>query len=205
MRIYRVVKQTALQEKVYEEGPIRILYPEVVDLPNTQMERKINSILYKKAIDLKEKEKGDIKNLAFMDGEYRVQLNDYGLLSVLYSNSFYYKGAAHPFTIWDAVTVDLNTGEEYALSDFFVSKSSYIQKINNYIKKYIKQNDIAVIHEFESISDSQAYYLTPNGISVFFQIYEYTPYAYGVFEVLVPYQELAPVIKRKGPLGSIKN
>lgn len=204
LRKYRMVMQTVIQEKVYQEGPIRIVYPEVVNLPNTQIEKKINSILFKKAMDLKEKEKGDIQNLAFMDGEYKVQLNHYGLLSILYSNNFYYKGAAHPFSVWDGVTLDLNTGQVYSLSDFFVSKSSYIQKINDYIKKYIKEKNIAVIHEFQSISDNQTYYLTPNEISIFFRIYEYTPYAYGFFEVRIPYQYLASVIKRRGPLGFVE-
>ena len=45
--------------------------------------------------------------------------------------------------------------------------------------------------------------MTPDGLVVFFQLYELAPYAWGFPQFKVPYEELLPIAKEGGPIARL--
>ncbi len=77
------------------------------------------------------------------------------------------------------------------------SNSDYKEFINASVKlEIVKQElDRAQITEFVSIADDQNYYLSDDGLEVYFQQYEYFPYAAGIVECNIQYDDMADYLK----------
>jgi hypothetical protein len=137
-----------------------------------------------------------------MSGDYEMKLNDQCLLSLLLTNFTYAQGAAHGLTLAKGLTVDLVTGHAYKLNELFRAGSGYRMRISDWIKREIKAKDVPLIAEFKSIEpDHQDFYMTAKELVIFFQLYEYTPYAYGIPYFHIPYSELEDLLSEKSPIG----
>ena len=119
--------------------------------------------------------------------ENLIGVNACGVLSMKFTLSWY-AGGAHPMSYLRALTFDLTTGHELALSDLFAN-DIYIQAMSGIVKEGFAQSDTPMLEEFVSIDPDNEYYLTGEGIVIFYQRYEYTPYAYGFPEFTFPYDE----------------
>lgn len=123
---------------------------------------------------------------------YRVTYQKGDMLSVVL-NDYQYYGGAHGSDRQISHTFDLKTGAEYKLDDLMKSGSGYKDYINKCVKADITKSDLAgaQLTVFESIADNQSYYLSDKGIVVYFQQYEYFPYAAGIVEFTLPYADLS--------------
>ncbi len=182
------------------QWPLDLNYPEISGLKNSEIERSINELILKKTYDLVEDQKKRFKNLIQVRGTYEVKLNKSGLLSIYFTNYAFWKGAAHGLTLTDSLTVDLDTGKVYGLEDFFQEESHYIQQISKLIKQQIKARKIQLITDFQTIHKDQQFYLTPQGVVIYFQTYAYTPYYYGIPQFTIPYRGLMDLMLTEGPL-----
>lgn len=119
------------------------------------------------------------------EGSYTVTYNEQDRLS-LYVDYYLYTGGAHGGIERVPYTFDLKTGELISLKDA-ADSGDYVKIINDVIKKEIKLRDLPLLAEFDSIEADRPYFLKHGAIVVYFQQYEYTPYAAGMPEFAVPF------------------
>ncbi|MDF2891203.1 MAG: repeat protein [Clostridia bacterium] len=179
-----------------DEYDLIIEYPYVLDMSNHELQNKINQLI-------KDQSGTDYKgrpNETFRQ-DYDVMLNKNGILSILNQSDMYMEGAAHGLSMRSAINIDMLDGKLYALSDLFKANADYKSKLNTIIKKKLADDNIPLLREFEGIGDKQEYYLTDKELVVYYQLYDYTPYAYGFLEFYIPYEDIANIIEKKGPIG----
>jgi len=205
----RTVKEITETDKI----KITLQYPQIERLNDKNVEDKINSILRGAAEAARDEGQ---KNADFIDEgtdlsaispnkyetyfDYRLKYNQNGLLSLVLFN-YQYTGGAHGITVQSSYTFDLKTGEEYKLKDLMQADADYVAFISNIVKQKIDERIKAgllpdyLLAPFTAIKDDQDYYLSNNGVVVYFQQYEYFPYAAGIQEFTVDYQELGNMLK----------
>jgi len=125
---------------------------------------------------------------------YKIEYNDHHLLSVTLSEMFYVNHAAHPMTYLKAFTINTKTGEFYQLKDIFKQGTGYKEKINLVIEQQIAEQKIPLLKPFKGISDNQDFYLSQDGLVVYYQLYEYTPYFYGFPKFTIPYEQISDML-----------
>lgn len=127
---------------------------------------------------------------------YRIAYEQGNFLSVVLLDYQYY-GGAHGTTRQITHTFDLTTGGEYSMKDLMKGDSGYVGYINDYIKAKIVKDGLedSQLVKFESIADNQAYYLSDQGLVIYFQQYEYFPYAAGIMEYDFPFGDLGNYLK----------
>ncbi|OQB24560.1 MAG: hypothetical protein BWY11_00990 [Firmicutes bacterium ADurb.Bin182] len=131
---------------------------------------------------------------AFMN--YSVRLNSNCTLST-YFDQYEYAGGAHGSTLRTSVTFDLNNGKRIKLKDLFGAAGNYRRLILDEIliiaDKQMATNPVyfndyrrLIVQNF----NGESFYLTPDGIVIYYQQYEIGPYAIGIVEFEIPYQNL---------------
>lgn len=191
-------KVNILPQKMGEQ----IYYPQVYGLENHETQSQINAMFkdhalaaidhYNELIEMGKEFNDPLLENYTVITEYEVKYNQNQQLSILFTN-YEYSGGAHGSYDYTAYNLDVNTGEKLQLKDLF--SSNYVSVINDEIKSQInllKQKDqYAELSPFETIEpNTERFYLTPNGIVIYFSLYEYTPYAYGIPEYKIPYAKL---------------
>ncbi|SNS75885.1 protein of unknown function [Anaerovirgula multivorans] len=182
---------------------IGLTYPDIIGLDNEDIQQAINGTIQEEIYKMIIEQGYEEDYTKEIWGDYKVELNEYNLLSVLIYIHSYSKGAAHGLTALKAINFDLQSGKTYELADLFIKNSGYVNKINELIKEEMVEKDIPMLVEFETIDKKQDFYLTKEALTVFFQLYEYTPYAYGIPEFGIPYNELEDIVNKQGPLKFI--
>lgn len=194
-------------EKEIRQDGINIVYPQVTGLPDMEVQEKVNRAIEERVLALMARQRvwpdeAGLK-IAEMTGTYRIGVNKSGILSVRLENYIFPEMAAHGMTMVDSVTVDLETGEVYKLSDLFQRGTGWIMALNKIIAQQFKEKDIPMINEFRGITPNQGFYLTPNNLVIYFQIYEYTPYYVGIPEFEISYWKIINYIDEEGPIGRL--
>lgn len=127
------------------------------------------------------------------------------LISLRFTIQTYYSGAAHPGDASRTITYDLQDGRDLSLTDLFVPDSDYLNPIAKYCIAQLSTRDIG-FQGFElgataAPENYRNWNITPDGLTITFDEYQVAPYAAGPQTVVVPYSELAPLIRPDGPLA----
>ncbi|WP_242850163.1 RsiV family protein [Clostridium polynesiense] len=133
-------------------------------------------------------------------GTYEITLNKNNIISVLLSLYTYVNMAAHGFTAYSSITANADTGEIYSFEDLFNPKFSYAAAIDEIAREYIKKNNIALLNDFKGIEPNQQFYLTSDSLIVYYPVYKYTPYYYGLFKIEIPYNKISNLITPVSPI-----
>ena len=182
---------------------ISLRYPEIKGLKNKEVEKNINALIQEEIYIMIVEEGYEEDYKKEFSGEYDIKLQTTDLLSLVIYLHSYSKGAAHGLTVLKAINIDLEDARIYQLQDIFTKDAKYIEKINKNIKNDIVKRDIPLLVEFETIDKNQDYFLTGDSLVIFFQLYEYTAYAYGIPKFAIPYMALEDMIDTEGPLKNI--
>ena len=185
-----------------------VFYPILSEFKNVEVQRKINKFLKQEAdrfvaagskqMDPVVKENdsllakdpnASIRRPSF-DGRFTVTYNEKGLLSI-YVDYYVYLGGAHSDTVREAYTFDLSTGELLTLKDAAGGHSDYVTIINQKIKKQISDRKLTLIAPFKTIKPDRDFFLSRNGVVIYFTQYEYTSFAEGMPEFVIPYSAFA--------------
>lgn len=132
--------------------------------------------------------------------DYRVKYNQNGFLSIIFLN-YQYTGGAHGGTIQSSLTYNLKTGQEYMLADLFTEGADYVSLMNGVITEEINERIKAEllpeysISPFRTIRNDQDFYLADGAVAVYFQQYEYFPYAAGIQAFPVEFSVLKDILK----------
>ena len=151
------------------------------------------------AEDLKYLPKG-INN--YIDISYSVEMANDKIVSLQFGDSEF-AGGAHPNYATSTFNFDVQNGKELKLADLFQPKSNYLKVISDYsiaeLKKmtgemsddeWIKQGAGAKPENYKSWN------ITKKGLMFNFDPYQVAAYAAGNFNVIVPFNELKPVLSR---------
>jgi hypothetical protein len=144
---------------------------------------------------------------------YTIALAKDDLISVEFSISSYYAGAAHPNSASQTLNFDLRNGKQLKLADLFQPGSKYLQTISAYCVKELtaqaqKQGADGMLDEEwihrgagAEADNYQNWTVTKKGLAITFDPYQVAPYAAGPQYVTVPYSSLKDIIKPDGPIG----
>ncbi|MGC5327476.1 DUF3298 and DUF4163 domain-containing protein [Brevibacillus sp. SYSU BS000544] len=194
--------RATILEKRYERPRLHLRYPKIQGLSNPFAEQKINHTIQQLLFSLI-RDQGYANPVTDITATYKVRLNKNGVLSITYEVYSYTQGAAHGLTVMKSTTFQLETGKLVSFESLFKPNSKYRSIINAKIKSETKENQVPLIKEFVTISPDQDYYLTDDALIAYFQLYEYTSYAYGFPEFSIPFSYLKPVINPYGPIPKI--
>jgi len=204
-RSEKILKPTELGEQILKPKKFSISYPFIKNDSNIESISKVNKAiidevnnLFKTGVLLPEK-------VEFYEvlGNYQVMLNEKGLLSILFNLYTYVDKAAHGYTSYGSITANIQTGQIYSFSDLFNPKIYYVGFLNEIAQEYIKTNNITLINKYNGITPNQQYYLTPDKLVLYYQVYEYTPYYYGLFKIEIPYGKMENLITPFSPINKL--
>ncbi len=126
------------------------------------------------------------------------------LLSLKFTISFYYDGAAHPGSYSRTLTYDLEAGTSLTLNQLFLPGVDYLGPISAYCITDLGTRDIGFeMFSGGAVPTADNYHnwnVAPDGLLVTFDEYQVAPYAAGPQTVLVPYTELTVILDPNGPL-----
>jgi hypothetical protein len=181
--------------KLWSTVYVNVTYPEITGLKNPAVERYINETIRYHVYEMVKPRWDEHTEIT---GKYFVKLNKKDVISLYFEIFSYTQGAAHGITETSSLTYSAETGQLFWLKDLFLPGETYIRIINTFIKEEIKRKEIPLTSEFSSITERQPFYLTPDTLGIYFQQYEYTPYAYGIPIFEIPYE----MLKGTAVLGS---
>jgi len=186
-----------------------LYYPEVSGLADPQVQTAINDLFRSLAEGAEATGVQNAADLApvllqypDMPGQcetyfdYQIKYNQKNRISVVFQN-YQYAGGAHGSTVQTAYTLNLQNGQQFALQDLFRDGADYRSAISNVVRDQLAARDLtnALFQPFSQIRADQDYYLSNNGLVVFFQQYEILPYAAGIQEFTVDYQALHDLLR----------
>ncbi len=187
-----------------QELDTTIQYPVIRGLENPSVEDQINSTFKALAEQaLKEGEKNAADLAPYLEQnpdiswkckvyfDYQIKYCRNGLLSMVFQN-YQYAGGAHGSTVQTAYTFDLSTGKQLQLGDLFKTDAGYVAMISDQVYAQLKDRGLlsALYGKFERIRPDHSFYLTDDGVSVFYQQYEIMPYAAGIQEFSTNFEQL---------------
>ena len=120
--------KSELFEEMKDDLDVKIRYPQIENDEN-MMTEKINELIKEVAIN-RYYELWNLKGLT-LDQSYSVENQRCELLSIVFSGYVYVAGTAHPTDTYHAITINLETADKYALSDFIESYEHLEIKITN--------------------------------------------------------------------------
>lgn len=167
-----------------------VYYPVISGMGNTEVQSKINALLKQEAektiaLSSQHNEYDTISN-SNLKGAFEVTYNEEGKLS-LYTYYSIDSGGAHDLHSLVPHTFDLNTGNEFSLKDVTEGKTNYVTIINDQIKKQIKERKLDVITPFKTINADRDFYLSHNGVVIYFTEGEIMGAAQGIPRFVIPF------------------
>ncbi|NLB41877.1 MAG: DUF3298 and DUF4163 domain-containing protein [Clostridiales bacterium] len=123
--------------------------------------------------------------------EYDLHLLKPKLLS-LTMNVYQFTGGAHGFTVKKAYNYNLKTGKELGYQDIFKDcdyKSVIIARVSEEIRRDPEIYFDDALDTVKNFTDDQPFYITKEGIVVYYGLYEIAPYAAGIREFLIPFTD----------------
>jgi hypothetical protein len=119
----------------------------------------------------------------------------------LYFDQYEYAGGAHGLTVRYSDTWNLQKSKRIDLNELFPGRADYREYIIETIDLQI-QNQIAKGEDYYFENYSQlvsenfkvnSFYLTPEGVVIYFQQYDIAPYSSGLPTFLIPYSQMGPI------------
>lgn len=165
----------------------------------TQLQNNLETTMYQEAItDYQESLVNKYPfNLHEVILGYKITYNQNCAIS-LYFDQYQFTGGAHGQTTRTSDTWNLNDGKLYQLSNFFSNdyKKDIIDIIDLDISNKIKNDQGYFFDDYKKLViqsfNINNFYLTKEGIIIYFQQYDIAPYSSGIIEFLIPYSKNNP-------------
>lgn len=122
--------------------------------------------------------------------EFNVTYNEFCIIS-LYTDEYEYTGGAHGNTIRTSQTWNLQEQRTIKLSELFRIQLGYRIYIFKIIADEIKKDESIYFPDWEKLIvqtfNEESFYVTYEGIVIYYQQYDIAPYSSGIREFLIPY------------------
>ncbi len=210
-----IVREKALQQDMYYKNNnimrYTIKYPCFISDTYQTLVNKLNSLYRTKAVMYERSNIMNLYQMAMVEYEYSV-MNNYPIrqfeayvdffvtdnqncILSLYFDQYEYAGGAHGLTVRYSDTWNLPKSKKMELGDFFPGRSNYrsyvMQSIIKQIENEIANGNNMFFEDYENLVrenfKSNNFYLTKEGIVIYFQQYDIAPYAAGLPTFLIPY------------------
>ena len=195
----------SIQTMMIRQQGTTIYYPQVIGLPNTNVQEMINQTIVKLVQTLMQEQykQQDADSFVEMLGLYEIKTNERNILSISLSNYAYAFQHANGLTLMKSLTFDVQTGKSYQLKDLFKPGSDYVKVLSDIVQKQIKARDIQLLNGFPGISPNQDFYIADKALVLYFQAIEITPHYVGLPMFPISVFELQTIIDENGPLGQM--
>lgn len=136
------------------------------------------------------------KNSYNVISDYAVTFNkNYILSTILSLMAFDNENDGPLYNELNNYNIDLITGKNLTLKDIFKDNIDYIKVIRDYINYKINQNKNFYYENITiEISENQAFYLTDDGIIMYFGLDEISPSKFGIPKFKMSFKKFAPYI-----------
>lgn len=196
-------RQPWRNQETAQLSQLGVSYPEVVNLSDRGVENQINRLIKATALSAIPESYFKGQNFIQANSSYGISVNQNNIMGLKFENYTYWEGAAHGITRMRAITVNLETGRRYPFWQLFDPRTNWKAQINTIIRAQIVEGDIPMLRPFEGVTDKEEYFLTDKNLVIFYQIYDYTPYVYGILEFEIPYNQIINIIDPEGPIKKI--
>lgn len=217
-----IIKEKVLQQDMYYKDNLilryTIKYPKFLSETFEIVTNKINAFYRTKAMMYIKSNVMNLYQMAMVEYEYSVK-NDFPIRQFeaftnfevtynqncsvsLYFDQYEFAGGAHGLTVRSSDTWNLIKSKRSDLSEFFPLGSNYWELIINSIIQQIDnertQNDFLYFENYAELVHenfkANNFYLSKEGIVIYYQHYDIAPYASGIRTFTIPY----------GPGGAIE-
>lgn len=119
-----------------------------------------------------------------------IKFNKNGIISIV-GNCETFTGGPHPTTERLVKNIDTKKGIYLSFKDLF-NDDGYINRINSYISTLLETNPekFDELWKTPTISENQDFYISPQGLVIFYPPYELSYYSKGFVEIEIPYKEI---------------
>jgi len=167
-----------ITQSSYVDKGIKIVYPQITGLSDTNKQKKINDLIKKDALKVLDYYK-NVGEEVSLDINYDIKLKGTNLLSIQYSGVGNIKGAAYPKNMFYTTNVDMNNVNKVKLADFVNINEDFVKEFKEgkyvawdtelnsaieLIKEDIKSYNL--VNEFKN-ADSMGEENTSNSFSYF--------------------------------------
>lgn len=191
----------APQAPAWEPTAIQVSYPQLDALANPALGDEvvpaINEAIREQALQLV----AAASAFGSVSGEYRLSLQQDHLISLTLTYSGFGPYMAHPMHYRRSLTADLRTGAIYTLADLL--RPGALEQLARLVEDELRRQDVPLLVDQVVLSPEHDFYLTPEALVVYFQLYEVAPYAWGFPEAVIPYGNLGELVSPRGPLGHL--
>ena len=126
---------------------------------------------------------------------FAVPFNKNHILSTIVSLMAFVNNEGPKYDELNNYNFDLLTGNEFTIGSVFNPNIDYLKVITNYVNYKINQNkDLYYPNATVEISDDQSFYLTDEGIVIYFGVDEIAPKEFGIPKFTMEYIKFAPYI-----------
>ncbi len=197
-------------------------YPHIYGLGDSMVQSRCNNRIdslidgwveyFRKYVREADERLGDSNRVesSYQKISYEVGLAKNAIISIHFDEGLFIAGSAHPGSNSRSLTLDLHTGEELWLSDFFDPKSNFLDTISHYcIADLIAQgcvNDFALTDGASPTKENyEKFTLDEQSLIITFDVYQVDSYgdAPGGYEVDIPWAKLKNVLKKNGSIESL--
>ena len=128
-----------------------------------------------------------------------VKYNENDFISVV-SDTYQYTGGAHGSSVWSARNIDALTGMEVLLDDLF-EDNNYKVVLDRLIEQEVNDHpeDYSDLWEKPQIKESNQrdFYISDDGLVLFYQPYDLSYYARGFVEFTIDYDDISGYLKEE--------
>ncbi|SEL57820.1 Protein of unknown function [Paenibacillus sp. cl141a] len=178
------IKSVALKKNIQGVDAV-VNYPVISGLDNAEVQAEINKVLKENASGVITGAEGNAEEFPPSEssfpyefsGDFVVHYNQNDILSIT-AYDYSYTGGAHGMTFRKSFTFSLKDGKQMKLGDFINMQGKNKQKLNNLVLSKMKKEG-GYLGGFEGVPADADFYVKDNAAVLYFQLYEYTAYAYG--------------------------
>lgn len=186
---------------------IKLQYPVLEILNNKAAQEKFNAIVDSKIASVKAsakeiegyakdaKKQGLLQNPYYTAVEYELNYNKNNLIAITLKYSDY-SGGAHGVYSEDTINFDILEAKQLTINDLFndENKTTSMELINSRLKQEFSKVE-GVITPFDGIKSNAKFKLMEQGVEIYFDLYEYTAYAYGIPRFIISYSDFGQNLK----------
>lgn len=210
-----IVREKVLQQDMYYKNnnimKYTIKYPKFLSNDYQILMNKLNTFYRTKALMYERSNVMNLYQMAMVEYEYSVA-NHYPIRQFeayvdyfitynqncylsLYFDQYEYAGGAHGLTVRYSDTWDLKKSKRIDLADLFPPNTNYksdiIREINNRIELEMEGDNKMYFDEYQRLVrenfKANQFYLSKEGVVIYFQQYDIAPYASGIPTFVLPY------------------
>jgi len=181
-----------------------VYYPVLENMADLKKEADINAKFKEMwtGITTQSIKPSDILDYNYESG-FSVEFSRKDLLVLAETGYSYAFGAAHGMPVMNHVHVDVRTGGFYELENLFLDDSNYTGILTEIVRNQITEvsdpdGAINWLDSYEGIKPDHKFYITENGLNLYFDPYEIAPYAVGFPTFMITFDEISSIIDKKG-------